>query len=331
MGKKRKIAFYWAASCGGCEITVTELGINLIDFADQVDIIFWPAIMDFKYEDVRLLKKEEIDICFFNGAIRNTENEELAHLLRDKSRLLVAFGSCSSEGCIPGLANLYDTEAMIERVYYTTPSLDDTRGTRPMQVSKVPEGEIKLPMLSKQLRTLSQVVPVDYIMPGCPPVADQVWKVFNLLLANKLPEDSDVIGIDEKTVCDVCPREKGDGQVRIKAFKRPHEIMLDAERCFLTQGVICCGPVTRAGCGLPCLNANMPCRGCYGAPEGVSDQGSKLLSAITPIIDTDDPEQVQQIMDTIVDPVGTFYRFSLAGSLLNELKYNNIPIKVKRT
>ena len=32
----------------------------------------------------------------------------------------------------------------------------------------------------------------------------------------------------------------------------------------------------------------MPCRGCYGPPEGVTNQGSKLLSAIGALIDTDD-------------------------------------------
>jgi F420-non-reducing hydrogenase small subunit len=65
----------------------------------------------------------------------------------------------------------------------------------------------------------------------------------------------------------------------------------------------------------------MPCRGCYGPPEGVTDQGTKLMSAIAALIDTDDPETLEQTMDSIVDVVGTFYRFSLADSILSELKY----------
>ena len=69
---------------------------------------------------------------------------------------------------------------------------------------------------------------------------------------------------------------------------------LDPDLCFLTQGVICCGPATRAGCGLPCLNGNMPCRGCYGPPDGVVDQGSKLISAIAALVDTDDPQKLQR-------------------------------------
>jgi len=59
MAKKPKLAFYWAASCGGCEITITELGLRLIDLGDKVDIVFWPCVMDFKYDDVRALKDKE--------------------------------------------------------------------------------------------------------------------------------------------------------------------------------------------------------------------------------------------------------------------------------
>jgi F420-non-reducing hydrogenase small subunit len=53
----------------------------------------------------------------------------------------------------------------------------------------------------------------------------------------------------------------------------------------------------------------------------VEDQGAKLLSAIAAIIDVETAEDVQRVMDTIVDPVGTYYRFNLSDSLLSELKY----------
>lgn len=321
MTAKPKLAFYWAASCGGCEITLTELGMRLIDVGDLVDIVLWPAAMDFKYEDVEKLADKEIDICFFNGGIRNSENEKVARLLRKKAKVLVAFGSCSHLGGIPGLANLYDLENMLERVYDTAPSLDESRGTRPQTVNQVPEGEIELPELQPRVRTLAQTVDVDYFMPGCPPVVDQVWTVFQAALAGKLPAKGSVIGAGEKTVCDVCTREKGMSGVRITEFKRPHEVELDPDICFLRQGVICYGPVTRAGCNTPCLNGNMPCRGCYGPPEGVVDQGAKLASAIGAIIDTDEPQKLQQILDSIVDPAGLSYRFGMAHSLLNELKY----------
>ena len=318
---KPKLAFYWAASCGGCEITVTELGMRLVDVGDLVDIVFWPAAMDFKYRDVEAMDDKEIDVCFFNGAVRSSENEHIARLLRAKSETLVAFGSCAHEGCIPGLANLYDAESILERVYDTVPTLDGSRGTRPLPSSQVPEGEIELPSFYDRVKTLAQTVDVDYFMPGCPPVVDQVWNVFQAILSGQLPPKGSVIGADAKTNCDVCPRTKGSSSLRITEFKRPHEVDLDPDLCFLAQGVICYGPVTRAGCGLPCITGNMPCRGCYGPPDGVFDQGAKLISAIAALIDTDDPEKLQKTMDSIVDVVGTCYRFSLADSILNELKY----------
>jgi len=317
---KPKLAFYWAASCGGCEITVTELGMRLVEVGELVDIVFWPCVMDFKYSDVEDMDDGEIDVCLFNGAIRTSENEHLAKLLRQKSKVLVAFGSCAHEGCIPGLANFYDAESILERVYDTAPSLDGSRGTRPTPSNQVPEGEIEIPVFYERVRTLAQTVDVDYFMPGCPPVVDQVWNVFQAILAGQLPEKGAIIGADARTNCDVCTRNKGQSGMRIKEFKRPHKVVADQESCFLTQGILCCGPATRAGCGLPCVNANMPCRGCYGPPDGVIDQGAKLLSAIAALIDTDEPDELPRILDTIVDPAGTFYRFSLADSILNELK-----------
>jgi len=319
---KPKLAFYWAASCGGCEITITELGMRLIDVGDMADIVFWPAAMDFKYDDVAALKDQEIDICFYNGAIRNSENEEIAHLLRKKSKLLVAFGSCSHLGGIPGLANLFDVETLLERVFDTVPSLDETRGTRPKPKSKVKEGEITIPKMYDHVRSLADVTEVDYFMPGCPPVVDQVWSVFQVALSGSLPDKGAVIGADGKTNCDVCPRKKGESGMRITEFKRPHEVELDPDVCFLTQGVICCGPATRSGCGLPCISGNMPCRGCYGPPDGVVDQGAKLMSAIGALVDTDDPEKLQEILNGIVDPAGLGYRFGLAESILSDMKFN---------
>jgi F420-non-reducing hydrogenase small subunit len=321
---KPRLAFYWAASCGGCEITITELGMRLVDLSEKVDIVFWPAAMDFKYADVEAMPDGHIDFCFFNGAIRNSENEHVAHLLRKKSKTLISFGSCSHLGGIPGLANMFDVETLLERVFDEIPSLDDSRGTHPKPVSKVAEGEIEIPKLYDQVKTLAQVETVDYFMPGCPPVVDQVWIVMQKVLAGQLPPRGAVIGANPKTNCDECPRVKGVSGQRIKEFHRPHEIILDPDNCFLTQGVICCGTATRAGCGLPCIKANMPCRGCYGAPDGVLDQGAKLISAIAALVDTDQPEKITEILAKTADPLGLAYRFGLAGSFLSEMKFKKV-------
>jgi F420-non-reducing hydrogenase small subunit len=319
---KPKVAFYWAASCGGCEITVTELGMELAVIGDLVDIVFWPCVMDFKYSDVEEMDDKEIDVCFFNGAIRTSENEHLANLLRQKSKTMVAFGACAYEGGIPGLANFYDPDSILERVFDTCPSLDESAGTRPKLSTQVAEGTIELPSFYDQVKTLAQTVEVDYYMPGCPPVVDQVAAVLGVILEGQLPDPGAVVGVTEKTNCDVCERQKGLSGARVKRFKRPHEVIADPEICFLAQGLICSGPATRAGCGLPCIEGDMPCRGCYGPPAGVEDQGAKLLSAIASVIDVEKPEDVEEVLNSMVDPVGTYYRFSLSDSILSYLKFS---------
>jgi F420-non-reducing hydrogenase small subunit len=64
----------------------------------------------------------------------------------------------------------------------------------------------------------------------------------------------------------------------------------------------------------------MPCRGCYGPPEGVLDQGAKMCSALASIIEANDLKEIEKIIDGIVDPAGTFYRFGLPASTLRRTK-----------
>ncbi len=318
---KLKLALYWAASCGGCEIAVLEINEHILDLDAAAEILFWPVAVDTKYDDVRRMPDGYIDVCLFNGAIRNSEQEEIAHLLRCKSKVLVAFGSCATEGCIPGLANLYTRDAIFERVYLTSQSTDNPEKVLPQVRTAVPEGEITIPEFYNTVLALDDVVPVEYYVPGCPPQPHQIWKVIQAIVAGNLPEPPAVVGAGEKTCCDECRRIKN--VKKVKRFYRPFEIIPDPEICLLEQGLLCMGPATRSGCGegkALCVDANMPCRGCYGPPPGVIDQGAKMLSAIASVIDSNDPEEIARIIDTIHDPVGTFYRFSLSKSLLRRAR-----------
>lgn len=314
--QKPKLALYWAASCGGCEIAVLDIHEKILDVANAFDIVFWPAAMDFKYADVKGMEDKSIDICLFNGAVRCSENEELAHLLRKKSKILVAFGSCAYEGCIPGLANLTTKEEILKWVFKNSPStVNSNNNYIPQTHTKMPEGEIEIPEMYDEVKTLDQVVEVDYYIPGCPPQPNQIWNVIEYILSGKpLPPKGSVLGAGEKTCCDECTREKHDK--KIKKFYRPYEIITDPNLCLLEQGILCMGPATRDGCGALCPKANMPCRGCYGPPPNVIDQGAKMISAIASVIDEQDAEKLEIIFDQIVDPIGTFYRFSLPHSIL---------------
>jgi F420-non-reducing hydrogenase small subunit len=142
-----------------------------------------------------------------------------------------------------------------------------------------------------------------------------VWTVVEAVLNRGLPEKGSVVGVNPKTVCDECKRTKN--EKRIKAFVRPHLVKdIDPTTCLLEQGLVCNGPATRAGCQALCPQVNLGCRGCYGPAEGIADMGAKLAGAIGSVIDSNDPNEIDAIVRGIVDPVGTFYRFGLAGSLL---------------
>ena len=314
MADKLKLALYWATSCGGCDIAILELREKILDLDAAADILFWPCAMDFKYKDVEAMADAHIDVCLFNGAIRSSENEEMAHLLREKSKLLVAFGSCAHDGGIPGLANLFDRQSIFQCVYVDTPSTYNPEGILPQTSYQMPEGEVTIPELYDTVKTLAQVVDVDYFVPGCPPQAPQIWAVIEAILGGQLPPKGSVVGALEKTVCDECKHKRE--EIHITEFHRVHEIIPDPERCLLDQGIICAGPATRAGCGALCPSVNMPCRGCYGPPPNVIDQGASLLSAIASVVEADTEEEAARIVSEIVDPAGTFYRFGLPASLL---------------
>ncbi|MGQ9504089.1 MAG: F420-nonreducing hydrogenase [Thermogutta sp.] len=311
---KGKLALYWAASCGGCEIAVLAIDEKILEVAKHFDIVFWPCATDGKVRDVEKMDDGSIDVCLFNGSIRTSEQEYMARLLRRKSKVLVAFGSCAMEGCIPGLANLNNREEIFQTVYEETPSTENPQHVVPQHETEVPEGKLYLPIFYDSVFTLDQVVEVDYYLPGCPPEAERIWDAIVAILEGKLPPKGSVIGANT-TVCDECPRKRT--EKKIKRFYRTWEVIPDEETCLLEQGIICCGVATRAGCGARCPKVNSPCIGCYGPNADVVDYGARLMTALASVIDSNDPEEIERIIqEGIPDPVGTFYRFSLPHSLL---------------
>ena len=313
---KPKVAFYWNASCGGCEEAVVDLAEDILKVVEAVDIVLWPVALDFKRKDVEALEDGEIAVSFMNGAVRTSEQEDWAKLLRRKSGLVVAFGSCAHLGGIPGLANFSDREAVFRTAYHETVSTDNPDGTEPQLTTKVAEGELELPEIWDTVHALDQVIDVDYYLPGCAPPADLIMEAVGAILKGELPPKGSVLAPD-KSLCDTCDRnESKPDKIEITQLKRPHETFMDPEKCFLAEGVVCMGPATRSGCGERCINANMPCRGCFGPTRDVRDQGAKFLSALASIIDITDKDAVERIADSLPDPAGLVYMYSLPSSLL---------------
>ncbi len=313
-----KVVIDWLASCGGCDVSILDLDVKILDVIKEFEIVYWPVALDFKRKDLESL--QDVDVAIVNGAVRTSEQEEELKLVRDKAKILIAYGSCACFGGIPGLGNQFSAEDILKRAYIETPSTTD--GKIPQTVTNLNGIELTLPKFLDDVKPLDEVVEVDYYVPGCPPSRSTVEEMVDLLLRLKRGEkpEKKVLASD-KSLCYECPRFKE--FVRPPTINRPHEIVADQERCFLEQGIICLGFVTRGGCGARCIKANMPCRGCYGKIPTAIDFGTEAITAIAMAGTGEDylpPMRITEAVDKIKDVIGLIYQFSLPKSKLGDLK-----------
>ncbi len=320
MAEKPKVAFYWCASCGGCEEAVVDLAEGILDVVAAVDVVFWPVALDFKVKDLEALEDGSLAASFINGAVRLSEQEEMARLLRRKSKYVIAFGSCSHMGGVPGLANLSDRQSIFDWYYHNAPSVVYGNVREPRETVKVPEGTLELPAFWDTVKTLDQVIDVDYYLPGCPPTPKLVSNAVGALLRGELPPKGSVLA-ETRALCHECPlNETKPEKLLLKDLKRVHLTKVDPEKCLLAQGILCLGPVTRGGCEALCIKGFMPCTGCFGPTDEVRDQGAKGISYLSSIVDFDEEADIQRVLENVPDPVGTFYRYSLPRSYLVRAK-----------
>jgi F420-non-reducing hydrogenase small subunit len=313
MGKP-KIAFTWTSSCGGCEESLLDLGPDLLSLTREAEIVYWPIALDYKKERLDRLEDGALLASWINGAIRLDEHEETVRLLRRKSQIIVAHGTCAHLGGVVGLANLFGPEEIL-----------DGRGAAPVQApvqeNAGPGEGPALPLFTSRVKTLDQVIPVDYTVPGCPPTPEWNRRALAAILENRLPPPGWVFG-EPKALCHYCARkESRPVKIPWERVARPHLKTWDPDRCFLAEGLICLGPATRGGCAGRCLEANMPCRGCFGPLEGVKDQGTRVVSFLAGLSEAADVEALQKFSESWIDPVGLAYLYSLPAAL--------IPRKVK--
>ncbi len=302
-----KVAQEWFAICGGCEVTVLDVGEPLLGLLPELEFVHMPVIMDHKLfgqtgENAQA-DIPQADVGIITGGIRNEENKHLAELMRSRVKILVAMGSCACYGGVPALANQNLTDEIYERVY---------RGNSTTDPGATPKGPI--PALLDRVYALDEVVKVDVKLPGCPTTPDMfVAAVMHLLKGTPF-------ALSTKSVCDECPtiREKK----AVSALKRPLESVagvgedLKTVRCFMEQGFLCQGPATRGGCGgmeggVPrCVRAYMPCRGCYGPLSDTANPMVDMMGALATI--GLDPKQIP-------DRAAQFNRFAGSNGRLRAL------------
>jgi F420-non-reducing hydrogenase small subunit len=318
---------YWTSGCGGCEAAFLDLGDRLLALERDFELAFFPLFVDRKIADLESYPDGAVDLALITGAIRTSEDVRMAEVLRRVGKTLVAFGACAQLGSVLGLADLVRVEALLRRVYgddFMARVLLPHAGSNDAVATRLPE-------LTPSVQTVEDVVPVDFAVPGCPPEVDRLWDVMETFGAAfgcrlELPERGSVLASSEATVCEDCSRQRPER--KIARFHRLHEVDPDDLRCLLDEGLVCSGPATRGGCGAPCPSAGAPCRGCYGHPSGIEDQGARMLGALASVVDAGGPEgdpqrlrqETEEALDSLVDPVGTLYRYCFAHSLLSRLR-----------
>jgi len=286
---------------------------KLLDVIPHLEVAHWAAVVDFKYKDIENLPDASLDIGFVEGCSRTDEDVHLLKILRKKAKAVVAFGTCSSFGGVYGMCNTYDIEEAKKRKFLTADSI--VEGTIPT---------LNVPDFEPFIVPNDEIVPVDLHIWGCPPITDNIVRIVAGVIehgfdtvVNIIVEHgeeyllTEVLGFPAKTQCDECERERE--EKKLTEIKRDFEGISDPEKCLLEQSYICMGPATRAGCGVQCPDAGVPCVGCWGPAPNVRDQGAKMISALASISKDIEPDT---LLKMVPDAVGTFYRFCLAKSLI---------------
>ena len=324
---KLKVAVALGATCAGCDVAILDLNEKILDVIEIVDFVFWPTAMDFKLEDLKALKDGEVDVGLYHGAIGTEEDEEIAKILRKKSKIVVAFGACANFGGIPSLTNMPYESKIFDVVYKESPSTSNPEGTVPLKETEVEGTKLTLPGIRKRADSLNSVIDVDYYVPGCPPMVPLIEQVVDILRVfvekGTLPPKGAVIA-GQDTLCKECGRTKPE-TISYTEFLSPQEVKeIDPDLCLLSQGILCLGPATRSGCGGLCTSMNVGCRGCLGPTDKVDDHGLKMISALTSLLDVEHEEEyteeeLDKLIEKIPDPLGTFYRFTYGVSMISKL------------
>jgi NAD-reducing hydrogenase small subunit len=150
-----------------------DLDEALIDLADKIEMVYSPIVDAKEYP-------ENVDLVLIEGAVCNEEHLEMAHRIRTRTKLVVAFGDCAVTGNVTAIRNqlgLGNAENVLQRAYVEAADLNQG----------IPKEPGIVPPLLDRVQPLHEVIPVDYYLPGCPPSARRIQVFLEQVLAGDEP------------------------------------------------------------------------------------------------------------------------------------------------
>jgi NAD-reducing hydrogenase small subunit len=168
---KPRFATVWLGGCSGCHMSFLDLDERLIDLAGLVDIVYSPVVDTKEFP-------ENVDIVLVEGAVANEDNLREIRRIRERSKILVAFGDCAVTGNVTALRNLFKLDDVLNRSY---------KENSAVIAGLPPGGDGIVPRLLDRVLRVEDVVKVDHFLPGCPPAADAIYAFVAELLAGHAP------------------------------------------------------------------------------------------------------------------------------------------------
>ena len=294
-----KTAFMQLSSCWGCHQSLLNAHLGLLPILPQLDIVYWPTVVDFKLDSLIERPDKDILVGFIEGVARTKKDTENAKLMRQKCAIIVAFGACSCYGSVAGLANLYDKEELVKRKFTGTESITNKEPKEPT---------MNVPGFEDFIVNLDDIINVDVFIPGCPPTTDNIIAAISFLLTLVGEGPST---LDKKAcVCNTCN--------------------LKDSGCFLDENILCYGAITAAGCDLMCPNDGDICFGCYKSTDSPGEKVIQLREILFNTVELapEHAASLQHFLDLFTG-ASNITNFYFRGDILQRLAYEPNSFELK--